>query len=443
MTKMFSYINKFNIRMLILFAALCFVAPVFIRFEYFQLVSLFLCVSLILIIYLNKNIEKKDINYVLAVCLTAFSIRFVIIIIMSLFPTLEISSDAGTYEAGARNIINEWNSGNLIFKGSKTHFFYYVYNAVAYELFGFHSTVVKLFNSFLGILAGVNIYIFTNKLFSVPTAKKATFLTLFFPSLVYWQTMNLKEALIVFLVSAIIKNMLNLWSRPNIKTLSICFVYISFLIVTRNYAGIIFGFFVLVYFLGISKYSLKWKTVVVLVTLLLIGFITYKSGMGVLGWNIIKRFDLEYIDNMRKVNYKGSAEVLLNVSMDTPLGLIKFFPVALVYFIFSPFPWHISSINLISLSAIENIIWDILFVLFFFKGVKLFYKKDKYFCVLLFMILSVFIFIYTITMGNMGLAFRMRSQLLPIFFIFISIGIDTIYLKWKSRLNIHGNYRNK
>ena len=71
---------------------------------------------------------------------------------------------------------------------------YHVYLLGAYHyLFGFSPYSVLLVNALIGTLGGLFVYLFTRRLFGVPTASLAGVLGMFWPSLFLWSLSNLKE----------------------------------------------------------------------------------------------------------------------------------------------------------------------------------------------------------------------------------------------------------
>ena len=361
-------------------------------------------------------------------------VRLLIILLTVIFPQLQIQSDAVTYEVGALKIISEWHKGNFFFKDvggmGSFQFLYYMFDAVLFYFFGFHSIIPRIINCIVGVLAAYYVYKATIRIFGKSPAKIALLLMLFFPSLLYWQTLNIKEAIIVLLFAVVLNNLIKLKFDPSLKNFIITIVFLVLLSLTRMYTGVFLGVGICIYFFINSKISLNAKILMIGIVFIGANILSYKIGLGIMGWNVLKDFSLEYIDEVRKTQYRGGSEVLLNMSMSTPLGLIMFLPVGLLYYMFSPFPWNIGGTLFQTLALLENVIWYILFFGFFFIGFKIAYKKERLISLVMIGVMTLFILLYSISMGNMGIAFRLRSQLMPFFFIFISIGISKILDKY-------------
>ncbi|MCX7747173.1 MAG: hypothetical protein N2645_09825 [Clostridia bacterium] len=424
--------NRCLLSFAIIICFLIAIAIPFINVEYSLWIIAFIVSIVFLKAYLKKNnLIEKEYEFILYVSLVAFSVRMLIVILYSIFPAFEMDSDAGRYEMRAMLIIDEWNRGNFAFKMQDGHFFYSFLNAISFYIFGYYPSMLKIFNSFLGILIGINIYLSIRKLFGNPSAKIGMAISVFFPSLIFWQTTNLKEALVVFLLTEIIKRIIFMKDKCSIKYFIVTILYVLLLTVTRNYAGIFMGLVVCIYFLLVSSYSKPVKLIILLSALLAFSAVTYKMGIGIFGIKLLKVYSLSFLNHIRTLSYTGGSLVLADIPSDTPIRLLKFLPIGFVYFMFSPFPWHLDGSMAIFISILENLIWYLIFGLFV-KGLSMSLKRHTKIVLCLILSLSGFVFLYSATMGNMGLAYRMKMQLLPIFLIFSSYAAASINNKWRS-----------
>ena len=397
-----------------------------IKIEHALWAILVISFSFILFIYLKKKeLTEKELRSIFYLSLIGFGIRVFIVIVCTIYPSLTFPSDAGSYEVAGLQISSDLMIGKITPGIFSQHFLYYILNGLTFYSLGFYPSVLRILNCFLGVFAGINVYLATRKLFGNPASKISAFLMFFFPSFIFWQSLNLKEAMVSFLLTLIIRNMTYIKENLSKKILFQSIIAILLLILTRSYVGLFLGGIVCIYFLFTSKYRFFYKVGIVCGVTLALAAVTYKAGMGILGFNILKTFNLSYIDIIRKSNYQGGSEVLLNYSMGTPLDLIKFLPIAIVYFIFSPFPWQSSGSLVQFFAAGENVIWYVIFP-FFILGTWKGLKKDKTIIITLLFILFGLSTFYSIIMGNMGIAYRFKDQLLPLAFILASFGIAKV-----------------
>ncbi len=100
-------------------------------------------------------------------------------------------------------------------------------------------------------------------------------------------------------------------------------------------------------------------------------------------------------------------------SLTMPLGLV-------LYFLFAPFPWQLASLRQ-SITLPEMIIWWASFpllILGLWFGVK--YRLRMISPILIFT--AMLTLAYSVFQGNVGTAYRQRSQLLVFYFIFAAVG---------------------
>lgn len=125
-------------------------------------------------------------------------------------------------------------------------------------------------------------------------------------------------------------------------------------------------------------------------------------------------------------NYKIYDDFFYSVDISdlgyiSPFVFIKALPKATGYFLFSPFPWKIT--NELRLYAYPQIIFWYLFFPFSLIGIMIGLRfRFKMISVLLTWVFF-WIVMFSLVMGNEGIAARQRDLILPFFYIFASVGI--------------------
>jgi hypothetical protein len=95
-------------------------------------------------------------------------------------------------------------------------------------------------------------------------------------------------------------------------------------------------------------------------------------------------------------------------------------PIGLLYLLFAPFPWQLASLRQ-SITLPEMIIWWASFpllILGLWFSIK--YRLRQISPILIFTVMLSLA--YSIFQGNVGNAYRQRSQLLVFYFIFVAVG---------------------
>jgi len=109
-----------------------------------------------------------------------------------------------------------------------------------------------------------------------------------------------------------------------------------------------------------------------------------------------------------------------DVDVRTTGGALTIIPIGLVYLLFAPFPWQLASLRQ-SIALPEMIVWWLAFpllILGFWYAIK--HRLREISPILLFT--SMLTLAYSLFQGNVGTAYRQRSQLLVFYFIFVAVG---------------------
>jgi hypothetical protein len=107
--------------------------------------------------------------------------------------------------------------------------------------------------------------------------------------------------------------------------------------------------------------------------------------------------------------------------VSTPAGALSALPTGLVYLLFAPFPWSVSGLRQ-ALAVPETLVWYALMPAFF-RGVSL-AVRTRFRAVLPILAFTVTLTLaYALMQGNVGTAYRQRTQITMFFFIFMGVGL--------------------
>ena len=107
--------------------------------------------------------------------------------------------------------------------------------------------------------------------------------------------------------------------------------------------------------------------------------------------------------------------------VSTPTGALSALPTGLVYLLFAPFPWAISGLRQV-LAVPETLVWYALMPAFV-RGLA-FAVKRQLRAVLPILVFAVSLTAaYALMQGNVGTAYRQRTQITMFFFIFMGVGL--------------------
>jgi hypothetical protein len=108
------------------------------------------------------------------------------------------------------------------------------------------------------------------------------------------------------------------------------------------------------------------------------------------------------------------------VDVQTTSGALTAIPVGFVYLLLAPFPWQLASLRQ-SIALPEMLIWWFscpLLVLGLWYAMK--HRLREVSPIIIFT--TMLTLAYSLVQGNVGTAYRQRSQLLVFYFIFVAVG---------------------
>jgi hypothetical protein len=109
-----------------------------------------------------------------------------------------------------------------------------------------------------------------------------------------------------------------------------------------------------------------------------------------------------------------------DVDVSTTSGALSVIPIGMVYLLFAPFPWQMVNLRQ-SITLPEMMLWWASFPLLVLGGwFTLKYRLRQALPILLFT--TMLTLAYSVFQGNVGTAYRQRSQLLIFYFIFVAVG---------------------
>jgi hypothetical protein len=116
-------------------------------------------------------------------------------------------------------------------------------------------------------------------------------------------------------------------------------------------------------------------------------------------------------------------------------GTLRFLPMGLAFLLFAPFPWRIES-ALQAAAMPEAMRWYPLFI-FSLVGVRWVTKQKGGDWLIPACILLVVVTMCALVEGNFGTAYRHRAQIMPLFFVFASVGTAR-FVQWFKALGSRG-----
>src|SRR5437588_5096357 len=295
--------------------------------------------------------------------------------------------------------------------------------ATIYALVGRNMLAVQFFNAVVGAATAPIIFLCARHIFqNLRVAKLAALCVAFYPSLVLWSSQGLKDGPIVFLLAVAMLATLKLGERLSVKSIVILVLAMFAILSMRFYvfymlAAAVVGAFV-IGMRPVTSQSLARQLVIVL--MLGLG-LTYLGVLRTAGSQMEMYGNLQAIQTSRAdLARSANSGFMQDVDVSTASGALSAIPIGMTYLLFAPFPWQIASLRQ-SITLPEMFVWWGSFPLLVL-GIwfTLRYRMRQALPILIFT--TMLTLAYSIFQGNVGTAYRQRSQILVFYFIFVAVG---------------------
>jgi hypothetical protein len=306
--------------------------------------------------------------------------------------------------------------------------------AAVYGITGRNMLAVQLLNAVLGAATAVVIFLCAQHVFNnFRVARLAGIAVAFYPSLVLWSSQGLKDGPIVFFLALAIFATLKLGEKLSLRYILILLCSLIALFALRFYvlymiSVAIGGAFIIgMQKVTASSFARQFCAIILLgLALTYVGITRSASTQFELYGN------LQTLQRSR-LDLASSAESGFgkDVDVSTTSGAISTIPMGMLYLLFAPFPWQVTSLRQ-SITLPEMVVWWAsvpLLILGLWFAIK--YRLRVISPILIFTVMLTFA--YSVFQGNVGTAYRQRAQLLVFYFIFVAVGVVLVKEKREER----------
>jgi len=330
--------------------------------------------------------------------------------------------DQRTYDWGGRLLAGHWigeipAAPDTLLPAGRRGYFYVV--GVLYFLFGSSPLIPKLVNCLVGALIVPAVFDLSIRMGGSARAalKAATFAT-WFPSLVLWSALNIRDAWIILLIILICRESLILQDRPNPVTLFVLAAAVLTIVQFRDYILFAVTGPMVVSFFARNSRNMGRNLVLGAVAAVLVIYADQAAGAN----RKLRTFDLEELQDIRYWNTVGASSQFEQADISTPTKALLFLPKGLAYFLLAPFPWMLGSIR--QVLAVPETLFFYWLLLPLYRGVRHLIRHHLGSSLMALLITAGLTLGYALGEGNAGTAYRHRAQLLSFFLIFAAIGIE-------------------
>jgi len=246
-------------------------------------------------------------------------------------------------------------------------------------------------------------------------------MTAFFPAFIIWSSQLMKDGLIIFLLVVVMIAVLQLQEKFRYEWLAILVLAMFGIMSLRFYIFYMIAIAVVGSFIiGVTNNpaAILRRTAV----LIILGLgLTYLGVLRNATIDIGRYGNLEMLQRSR-MDLAQRAESGFNEDVDvsTTEGAISALPLGFAYLMFAPFPWQATNVRQ-AIALPEVLIWWLMIPLLIAGIVyTVRHRLREAFPVLLFSLMLTLA--YSIFQGNVGTAYRQRTQIQVFLFMFIAVG---------------------
>jgi 4-amino-4-deoxy-L-arabinose transferase-like glycosyltransferase len=392
---------------------------------------------------IRQNFPGDESAFLVRVYLWTLALRFILAVFLNIYSGNSTFADAfwgdsSTYDGGGYLLARSW-AGELVvnpyLKSVSGYGFYYFVGAI-YYVFGRNQLLVQFVNGTLGSLTVLVIYVIARSLFGAPVAKWAARFMAFFPQMVFWSGALYKDTAIMLCIAVCMYAVLRLRENLSTRNFALFIAGALSLITLRFYVFYFVAFATLGTFVFSQRRGLLGSLFSqVLLVGAFLGAFSFVASREVVEEHVAY-FDLKQIQEARS-DQAMQARSAFGAERDVSSteGAIRALPGGLVFLLFAPFPWAITGLRQL-LTLPETLVWYALMPAFA-TGLAYTMRYRVRACLPILVFTASLTTAYAVFQGNIGTAYRQRTQITMFFFIFMGVGIEERKRQRDQRIRIN------
>lgn len=349
-------------------------------------------------------------------------VRMTVAVILHFFTDeLLFAPDQQTYRLLGESLARYWTGDILIYPGRLLAGgpMGYVYIVAALFWLGAGALAAQLLNCVVGALTILIVFDLARRMTANSTValRSATFVA-YFPSLVLWSALNIRDAWVIMLIALICRQALVLQEKVSLASLAILAGAIWALIQFRDYVLLAVTVPMVLSFVVRGRSHLGRNVLLGMVGAVLVIYADQAAGTG----RRVRLLDLEELQSIRHWNTVGAASQFEKADISTPGKALVFLPKGLAFFLLAPFPWMLGSIR--QILAVPEMLFFYSLIPSIVRGIRQLIRDHLGTALMVLLVTAGLTVGYALGEGNAGTAYRHRAQLLSFYLIFAAVGIE-------------------
>jgi hypothetical protein len=295
---------------------------------------------------------------------------------------------------------------------------YFYLNALSFFVFG-SAIPLKLVNALIGSMSTRYVYRLAESYFGSGAARRAAVLYCFFPSLVLWSALNIRDVWVIFLILFLS------WKSHQIVTgyshiaLVSVLAAIVLLMQFRDYLFYVVAIPPIVAMLIGSRGHVVRNFIVALIGATAVVLLVQQGAAG----SAERHMSLETMSRVRQDMAIGAGSAFHeDVDISTPGKALAFLPIGVAYFLFSPFPWQITTF--LKVFSLPEMCLIYALVPAMARGVRYAVSQRFRACLQPLLLTGLLTVSYSLGEGNVGTLYRHRAQVIAFYLMFAGVGLE-------------------
>ena len=333
--------------------------------------------------------------------------------------------DSATYDDGGWLLKLQWEGQGLVnpyYSGKVSGWGFFYLIASIYWIFGHNQLLAQLVNGTIGAITVIVIYAIAKDLFDVEVAQWTARFMAFFPQMVFWSGAIYKDPAIMLCIAVCMFAVVRLNHELTVRYV-LLFVGASLALMSLRFYVFYFvvfatmGTFALSQRRGVAG-SLGTYTVLIAVFMAAFSFAAKQETVE----QQRSYFTLERLQITRSDQaHWGQSSYGAKADVSTTQGIIAVLPVGLTYLLFAPFPWAVGNLRQ-ALTVPETLVWYALMPALL-RGLY-FTIRTRFRPALPILVFAASLTCaYAVFQGNIGTAYRQRTQVTMFYFILMAAGV--------------------
>jgi hypothetical protein len=330
--------------------------------------------------------------------------------------------DSSAYDIGGDLLARRWHGESVTPFSFVSGQGFLTFVGVLYYVFGRNQFLVQLLNATIGAVTVLVIYATAQRLFGPAAGRWAALFMAFFPQMIFWSAGMYKDPATLLCIALCMYAVIRLRESLDLRHLALFVVAALALLTLRFYVF----YFVVAAAVGTFVFGGRGHVAQRLVSFaLLVAALGGGLTLGVRQETLEVQaafMTLEQVQVTRKDQASmGHSAFGAEHDVTSFAGLLRALPEGLAYLLFAPFPWAISGVRQL-LTLPETLVWYALmpaFVRGLAYGIR--HRLRDILPILAFAALLTGA--YALTQGNVGTAYRQRTQITMFFFVFMGVGL--------------------